>query len=557
MTAMLMVAVKANMTESNDSHSSEAAPHGQGITAPVRGSRITGQVLRQSLYLTSLAWFFGAFWMGATSGVAPTRLAQYLGADDTVLGWLGSVAYVAVLLQIPGSLAVDWLGRRKKWFIYSVTLHRALYMLIGVLPWIFHQNYYLASWLMVGVLLISLGLNHLGTPAWVNWMADLVPVRVRGKYFAYRSRLGIGVMMVTVMALGGGLDWFSRLYPQTQGEAGKPIADYLVGTPIAGLPPLIFVVSIIFMVAGAVGMVDILLFCKVKEPPMVLRERISLGQKLIVPLRDRQFMGYCRYYAMWSFAVGLTVPYWMKYILDFTDQLLGAGYSAWWLSWRYLFCCFLVQASFQLGQFIGYPMWGRAVDRFGRKPVLFISSMLHTTSWLLWVFLSPGIIVWMMFSQVLAGTLAAGQDVAHFNMMLQFNRKGGPGYQALGSVIFSSAGALGCFASAYLLKPINWMIAVNHWQISQYAVIIALAMACKYLADLVFLRKVEDHLAKSRRHTIRYIFEDMQGSLSSLIYTTLVALPLEARNQLRSWRQGGGSELPPDDPPSTGDKKAD
>jgi len=202
-----------------------------------------------------------------------------------------------------------------------------------------------------------------------------------------------------------------------------------------------------------------------------------------------------------------------------------------------------VQASFQLGQFIGFPMWGRAVDRFGRKPVLFISSMLHTTSWAMWVLLSPGIVGWLMVTQVLAGILGAGQDVAHFNMMLQFNRKGGPGYQALGSVIFSSAGALGCFCAAYLLIPqINWMIGKYDWHISQYAVIIAIAMVIKYLGDLVLLPKVVDVQSKSRRHTIRYIFEDMQGSLSSLIYTTLVAWPLEARNQLLSWRQGGNDE---------------
>ncbi|MEI8196492.1 MAG: hypothetical protein WCI73_11335, partial [Phycisphaerae bacterium] len=47
--------------------------------------RIVGDPLRRSLRLVTIAWFYGAFCMAATSGAAQTRLAQFLVADDEAL----------------------------------------------------------------------------------------------------------------------------------------------------------------------------------------------------------------------------------------------------------------------------------------------------------------------------------------------------------------------------------------------------------------------------------------------------------------------------------------
>lgn len=498
--------------------------------------RIVGDPLRRSLRLVTIAWFYGAFWMAATTGAPLTRLAQYLGADDFMFSLLAAAPYVSVLLQIPGSLIVDWLGRRKAFFIWTVTGHRAVYPVIGLLPWVMPGHATASALVMVFLLLVSMSLGNMGGGAWANWMADLVPPRVRGKYFARRGRLGIIVLLITGLSVGLLLDGANRLFPSNPPGGG---AGYL----IAGLPPLIVLISVIFVIAGLAGMMDILTFRNVEEPAMDPPIRESLFERLARPIRDRQFMAYCSYFSVWNFAVAFTATFWWVYFLNFADQLARDGDTAWWLNYRNLAGVIVLPASYQIGQFLGYPMWGAAVDKFGRKPVLLISSTIHTLTWAIWLFLTPQLVLWLVPMQILGGLMGGGQDIANFNMMMGFNRKGGPGYQALGSVLFSLAGAVGCFMAGSLAKTLSGVqLVILGRPFNHYAILIAIGMLVKMGADFVLLPYIQDLKAKPTKQTVRFVVANLQGNLSTLttlIFTPIKSLPVGARNQLRTWRRLG------------------
>ncbi|MEI8194755.1 MAG: hypothetical protein WCI73_02480 [Phycisphaerae bacterium] len=203
----------------------------------------------------------------------------------------------------------------------------------------------------------------------------------------------------------------------------------------------------------------------------------------------------------------------------------------------------MIAIAYQMGQFLGYPMWGAAVDKFGRKPVLLISSTMHTLTWIVWLFLAPATVMWLIPVQILAGLMGGGQDIANFNMMLGFNRKGGPGYQALGSVLFSIAGAAGCFAAGSLANKLNGVrLEFLGQSFNHYAVLIAVGMLVKFAADFVMLPYIEDLQAKPTKQTVRFVVANLQGNLSTLttlIFTPIKSLPVGARNQLRTWRRLG------------------
>jgi MFS family permease len=234
------------------------------------------------------------------------------------------------------------------------------------------------------------------------------------------------------------------------------------------------------------------------------------------------------YWSVWTIANSWCSWFWMPYFQDFLQrqkaQAAEAGTHLWWGNYLFLTAAVVLPVGFQIGQFVGYPMWGRAVDRFGRKPVFLVSSALHTISWLSWMFLSPTMLPYMLPIQIIGGFVGGGMDIATFNMMLQFNRKGGPGYQALGTVIFSVAGAVAAVLAGSLataLHDFQWTFAAGTaWEhtFNRYAVLIVIGAAIKYTGDFLFLPYVQDIDSKPASHALRFMFDNMYGSLNTLIF---------------------------------------
>lgn len=487
----------------------------------LRHSRaVRGDDLRRSLFWTLVAWIPGAFWVASTLGGTATILAcDHFGASSLWIGIMTAAPLLGALLQLPGALIVEWLGRRKTFFVWTVSAHRLLYVVIGLLPWFMPAASTFSAAVMVLLILLSLGLHNFGGQAWVNWMADLVPPRIRGKYFAKRSRVGYLVMVLTAIGLGLALDGANTA---AFGQFVAPVANW------SGLRPLILLISVVFILAGLVGTLDILGFLYVDEPPMQRADSEPLHQRLLKPLRDRQFLGFCAYWSLWMFATAFASAFWWLYVLSYFKQLETTGAGGWFVEHQYLMMFFMLPVGYQVGNILGFPIWGRAVDRFGRKPVLFVSSTLQTATWGCWIFLSPATLIYMPLVQVVGGMLGAGQEVGSFNMLLQFNRKGGTGYQALGSIIFSVAGAAGAVLSGKLQQypeVFTWTFAPEtSWAhtFDHYATLIMVAMLLKYAADMILLPYVHDLDARPRRETVRFVFENLYGTLNTVVFSPLL-----------------------------------
>jgi len=156
--------------------------------------------------------------------------------------------------------------------------------------------------------------------------------------------------------------------------------------------------------------------------------------------------------------------------------------------------------------------------------VFLVSSTIHTLTWVGWIFLSPTLLPWLLPIQILGGIIGGGCDIAVFNMMLHFNRKGGSGYQAVGTVIFSLAGACAAILAGSLgtaLTSFQWTFAPGtRWEhtFNRYALLIIVGIVIKYTADLLFLRKVQDIDAKPAGHALRFVLNNLHGTLNSLIF---------------------------------------
>ncbi len=495
--------------------------------------RICGGALRRSLYFNMLAWVFGAFWMASTSGATSTELTNYFRGNDAIFGYLAAVPFLGALMQLPGSLAVDYFRRRKGVFFWGLTLQRVLYVPLALLPWIFPAGNRAGAWVMVAVLFVASGAGSYGGQAWVNWMADLVPERVRGKYFAKRSRIGIVVIGLTALGVGVLMD-----LAKTGGleRTLSPVSRAV------GMPGLIFLISIIFVLAAISGTMDIQSFHQVDEPAMARRGGgKGLLSSVAEPLVDRTFRRYMLYLAVFNLAMGFVGTFAWKYLTEMFDHMAAAEHP-WLVRHEYLAAYVLLTVAVSVGQFMGYPIWGRLADRMGSKPVILISAVLHTCTLLFWVMASPGLLVCGLVAQFLAGLVSGGQDVANFNMMLGFNSRGGPHYQSVQGALVSVAGAASGILAGYFAAFLSgWehggvLFAVYGHAFTRYNMLFAAGIAVKCVADFGILPRVSDTQAKPTRFAIRFIMGTMYDNLHTRILAPVRSLSLLPAESFRPWR---------------------
>jgi MFS family permease len=352
---------------------------------------VRGRNLRQSLRMVTAAWMWGVVWMTCVSGDQMRAYAKMLGFNDFAFGLLGAIPFIATLGQLPAAIIVERTGLRKYFFLYFQVIARFLWIPIALVPFVFPPGPH-GSLLAVTVSLLLIGvtnlLAHLATPPWFTWMGDLVPRRIRGRYFARRAQFATAIQVVVIIAISVMLD---RI--RTGG------AETATGQPL-----LLKVICGIFAAGALFGMVDILLFTKVREifPPRhkdqehanaldakkharrknaggirasLARSRGVISEVLLGPLRDKVFRNFVCYGAIQTFSI--TVGGWYFW-LQCREEL---GFNA--LATNSLF---LVIGP--LSGLLTSNWWGRMIDRWGRRPTLIISTIGTILSVAPWWFLA-------------------------------------------------------------------------------------------------------------------------------------------------------------------------
>lgn len=347
--------------------------------------------LRRSLRITTIAWLYGVVWMTCTMGSHVNLFARMLGFTNEQFGYLTAIPYIGNLGQLLASIQIERTGLKKYQFLFCGTAHRLLWCAVGLIPLVFVLPSSYAVWAMILILLASAFFNALSTPAWMTWMGDLIPKRVRGRYFANRALYCRPIQILVAIGLGVLLDLVTV---HKEGVAPDVAADQ---------PVLLWTICAIFVVAGVFGMIDILVFVRVREvlptgqgprPPAVRLDHLGpvpgdlpgkvgyaaratvsfVWQMLLEPLvRDRVFRHYVGYGTTLQFAMALPGFFFWR------NGMENLGFSN--LAMNVLF----LVISPVLG-LIGAQIWGRLIDRWGRRPVLFLATCLVTVSSLPWFF---------------------------------------------------------------------------------------------------------------------------------------------------------------------------
>lgn len=527
---------------------------------------VRGPDLRRALRSVTYSWMFGVIWVACISGSQVRIFAGMLGFDDLAFGIMAAMPFIATFGQLVASLLIERTGLVKYQFMQFALVHRALWLVVAAAGLLLPIPSPLAVVVVLAVLGVSWFTAALSGPPWLTWMGSLIPRRIRGRFFANRERLALAVLSVAVLVVGLLMD----IVYDPQGPAYQPLAMWTIGG--------------IFAVAALCGMVDILFYRRVPEvlpapeaqqqnedPDANLgRERSGPGRTgiaglrqllhdlLIEPLSNRVFRSYVLFGATLTFSV--TFSGWYIW-LNAMDTL---GFSS--LATNSLFLV--------IGPLAGVcaaRAWGRAIDRWGRRPVLILASVGVGLSLVPWLFVSRqtpapdfamrsiswallqlgqalgrqdwitpdtalpvGAYLWSVLGCIIGGACWPGVNLAQTNIVLGFSEGTGRSrYIAASAVLISAGGALGGLAGGWMTQSLTALqqhpltfgpFAWTNWHLS-----FAVAIAARLLA-MFWLHGMPDPGATPVRTVARQMSANAYNNIVTRMFYPLRVI---------GWRRSG------------------
>lgn len=439
------------------------------------------QPIRTSLRLVTTAWVFGSVWMHITTGATMTRYARSLDMSEFGFGLLAAIPFAGAILQLPASYLLEKYGHRKRLFLITGLIHRAMWLAIAAIPWVLPGATW--WWALLLVLSISTALANFSGPAWLTWMADLVPPRIRGRYFSRRGQYGRLVGALATVAIGWTLD----------AATGRDVLNKSL--------------SIALAVAALCGMADILFH---KTVPPVQRSRVqhvSFRELIGRPLRDRDFRKFLAFNFTLTFAIGYVGQFIWLYLFDVVEMTnLQANV--------------MLIAVPLIASMLTFPIWGRLVDRLGCRPVLLIAGIFIVHGGASWVFVTKES-WWLGYLGALLASMAwPGVELANLNMLLRISQARddlhghhGSSFIAMHSLVVAVGGTCsGLFGGAVAQALEDWRGSFFDWPLTYHGLLLLISAAMRAVS-LVWLIGMHEPRAYTTRAALRYMATNIYSNV--------------------------------------------
>ncbi|MFA5629379.1 MAG: MFS transporter [Dehalococcoidales bacterium] len=288
-----------------------------------------------------------------TSGIL-AAYALALGASVPQIGIMASIPFLMQSFQSVTILLVEKFRKRKAIVVPSYLLAQLVWIPVALIPLFMVTPSAEAVYLLLGLLVINGLLRAFTNSAWNSWIRDLVPQSILGRFFG--RRLALAGIVSAIFSLGAAF-----------------FVDYWSGLSSTGNIALAYTWVLLF------GTVFLGLSCPVfmslmPEPMMqpVEKDSVSLKERLIAPLRDKNFKKLVSFLLFWNIASNLAIPFFAVYMLTYL------GLPLYWVIG--------LSITSQLFSVIFLRVWGSFVDRFGNKVILYMCASLYLLVIFGWMF---------------------------------------------------------------------------------------------------------------------------------------------------------------------------
>lgn len=425
--------------------------------------------IRRSIYLITLANAFGTLFVVITSSGSSslTGYAGYLGAGDFIYGLLTAIPLAAALLQIPLASLVIRTQKRKKYMMTYGLFSRALWLLIGLIPFFIPASHSVFRlWTVILLIGVSSAYGSFINVCWMPWMADLVPVEIRGRWLSKRDSISSIASVTMGLIVAGILDRMS-------GAHGY---------------------ALVFVIASILGMLDMCCFFFMEEiyktPPLQLK----LLPVIKLVFHNKPFYKFMLFWTAWSFTANMSGAYLARYAL--TE--MGLSYM------EYTLCSQVMAAAVTV---LVVSHWGRLLDHFGSKPVLWCSCIIASMTPLFFLFSTPGSIWPTLLHNLVGAAFWSGSNLAATSLQLSSSPdEQRPSYVAVFSCVTSLFGSfLGILAGGAILEGIHSNPVLSSSIPDRYQFMIAVSVILRVGCVFVFIPRLDN----SSGYTVSGMFGEL------------------------------------------------
>lgn len=395
---------------------------------------------------------------GATSTVMSsfgdsyiTPFAIALKSNNIEIGFLSSfIGLLGPLAQIKGSRLMEKFPR-KKIVTIGVALNAFMWIPILILAFLFQKGIlieYLPVTLIVFYSIYAI-MSSIGGPAWFSMLGDIVPQKIRGKYFGKRNRVAGIIGVVAPLLAAFLLDLF-----KTKGI-------------------LLLGFSLLFFVAFVFRLVSAYLFTKHYDPKLKLDDGYYFSFLQFIKKAPRNNFGkFAIYTALLYFGVQLAGPFFAVYML----KDLGFDYLTYTL----------VNISSTIFSLLSMSLWGKFSDKYGNRKTLAICGFIIPLLPIAWIF-SKSPIYFMFVPQLIGGIGWAGFNLAASNFIYDAVT---PSRRAICIAYFNLMVGIGVFLGGITGGFLAYFIKIDF--MNPLLFIFLISGAVRFIATLIFLPKVKE-----------------------------------------------------------------
>lgn len=411
-------------------------------------------IMRKHIYTGAM----GSSFFTLMGGLFFLYYGNEVGLTRPLWGLMGGISAFALTSQILSAYITERIRRRKiLWFVTALTGRVLRLSVIFLCLWLWYRQWPYTVYLLIAGMCTSDFFDAMAGPPWLSWLADIIPAEQQGRFWGRRSAW-VSLAMVCVLIPAG-----------------------LVMDEVGSRYKMAIVISV-FIGAGVIGVVDILIHGTLPEPQLDAPQPEPFWRRVAEPLVDRGFRPWLIFNMAWTASMTL-------------GGALGTLYFLKELEYEkhFLEGIIILSVLSQVGSIMSSSWSGKLVDRLGPKRVLMWGHFFWAILPIYWVFATPATAnLWLGWSSFSGGAGSSAASTAANKLITRLPQPQDRAmYVAVNACLANVASGIGVWTAGLVLAifgEAHW--AILGWTFGAFQLLFVASFLLRLTCAQTLLRRV-------------------------------------------------------------------